>query len=151
MVGVAGTWVSSNRTSWTTWEGFCRRIRRLCGVTDRVQQRLAHKVALRTQGSEKSVRDYITCLKAMMRKIEPLPSLVFQLGTLLRDMKPRVQQLLRVRCSRSHSTKLPEMCDKRATDELSGVTASPADVPASKHGTTAEQISAEPSNETYLE
>ena len=43
------------------------------------------------------------------------------------------------------------MCGKRAADEVSGVTASPADVPAQKHGTTAEQISVEPSNETDLE
>ena len=58
-VGITGTWVRSNRTSWITWEEFCRRIRRWCGVTDRVQQRLAHEVTLTTQGSEESVRDYI--------------------------------------------------------------------------------------------
>ena len=40
------------------------------------------------------MRDYITCLEAMMRKMEPLPSLNFQLGTLHRNMKPRLQQLI---------------------------------------------------------
>ena len=30
----------------------------------------------------------------MMRKMEPLPSLDFQLGTLHRNMKPRLQQLI---------------------------------------------------------
>ena len=43
------------------------------------------------------------------------------------------------------------MCGKRAADEVSGVTASPADFPAPKSGTTSEKISAEPSNETDLE
>ena len=64
-------------------------------MTDRVQQRLAHEIALRTQGPEESVRDYITCLEAMMRKMELLPSLDCQLGTLHRNMKPRLQQLIR--------------------------------------------------------
>ena len=64
-------------------------------MADRVQQRLAHEVALRTQEPEESVRDYITCLETMMRKMEPLPSLDFQLGTLHRNMKPRLQQLIR--------------------------------------------------------
>ena len=40
-VGVAGTWVRSNRMSWITWKEFCHRIRRWCGLTDRVQQRQA--------------------------------------------------------------------------------------------------------------
>ena len=64
-------------------------------MTDRVQQRLAHDVALRTQGPEESVRDFITCLETMMRKMEPLPSLDFQIGTLHRNMKCRLQQLIR--------------------------------------------------------
>ena len=94
-VGVAATWVRSNRSAWSTWEQFTRRIRRWCGVTDHVQQRLAHEVALRTQGPEESVRDYITCLEAMMRRMEPAPSTEFQLATLHRNMKPRLQQLVR--------------------------------------------------------
>ena len=94
-IGVAATWVRSNRSAWSTWEQFTRRIRRWCGVTDHVQQRLAHEVALRTQGPEESVRDYITCLEAMMRRMEPAPSTEFQLATLHRNMKPRLQQLVR--------------------------------------------------------
>ena len=90
-IGVAVTWVCSNRSAWSTWEQFIRRIRRWCGVTDHVQQRLAHEVALRTQGTEESVRDYITCLEAMMRRMEPPPSAEFQLATLHRNMKPRLQ------------------------------------------------------------
>ena len=41
------------------------------------------------------MRDYITCLKAMIRKMETLPSLYFHLGTLHRNIKPRLQQLIR--------------------------------------------------------
>ena len=40
------------------------------------------------------MRDYITCLKAMMRRMEPRPSIEFQLATLHRNMKPRLQQLV---------------------------------------------------------
>ena len=40
--------------------------------------------------------------------------------------------------------KLLEMCGKRAADDVSGVTASPADIPAPKPDTTAEQILVEP-------
>ena len=83
-------------------------------MTDRVQQRLTHEVALRTQGPEESVRDYITCLEAMMRKMEPLTSLDFQLGTLHRNMKPRLQQLIR----RSDFEDLESLLDLAMVAEL---------------------------------
>ena len=90
-IGVAATWVRSNRS---TREQFTRRIRRWCGITEHAQQRLVHEVTLRTQRPEESVRDYITCLEAMMWRIEPPPPIEFQLATLHRNMKPRLQQLV---------------------------------------------------------
>ena len=106
LIGVAATWVRSNRSAWSTREQFTRRIRRWCGITDHVQQRLAHEFALRTQGPEESVRDYITCLEAMMRRIEPPPSIEYQLVTLHRNMKPRLQQRVRRNEFRSIETLL---------------------------------------------
>ena len=94
-IGVAATWVRSNRSTWSTWEQFTRRIRRWCGITEHAQQRLAHEVTLRTQGPEESVRDYITCLEAMMWRIESPPPIELQLATLHRNIKPRLQQLVR--------------------------------------------------------
>ena len=56
-----------------------------------------------------------------------------------------------MRRARGNSEKLPKVCGKRAAGEVSGVTASSAEIRATPPGTAAEQISAEPGNDTDQE
>ena len=56
-----------------------------------------------------------------------------------------------MRRTRGNSEKLPKVCGKCAAGEVSGVTASSAEIPATTPGTAAEQISAEPVNDTDQE
>ena len=53
-----------------------------------------------------------------------------------------------MRRARGNSEKLPKVCGNRAADEVSGVTASSAEIPTTTPSTAAEQISAEPVNDT---
>ena len=92
---IAATWIRSNHQHWNTWTGFCNAIRRWCSMNSRAQQRLAQEVIMRTQGPEEPVRTYATCLDALMLCMEPTPSLELQLDMLHRNMKPRLQQLVR--------------------------------------------------------
>ena len=91
-IGVAATWVPTGppRQPGSNSPGESED-----GAVSPTMCRLAHEVALRTQGPEESVRVYITCLEAMMHRMEPPPSVEFQLATLHRNMKPRLQQLVR--------------------------------------------------------
>ena len=50
---------------------------------------------MRTQGPEEPVRTYATSLEALMLRMDPTPTLELQLDMLHRNMKPRLQQLVR--------------------------------------------------------
>ena len=49
----------------------------------------------RKQGADEAMRDYITCLIAIIRKISPPPSLEQQLDQLHRNLRPQLQAMVR--------------------------------------------------------
>ena len=71
----AATWYRNEKEKWTTWKDFVSAARRWYGTTSGFQQRLIAEANNRTQWREEAVRDYITCLIAISRKISPPPSL----------------------------------------------------------------------------
>ena len=53
------------------------------------------QASARTQGEDELVRDYITCLLVIIRKMEPMPGLETQLDMLHRTLRPGLQRLVR--------------------------------------------------------
>ena len=91
----AATWYRNEKEKWTTWKDFVSAARRWYGTTKGFQQRLIAEANNRTQGGEEAVRDYITCLIAINRKISPPPSLEQQLDQLHRNLRPQLQAMVR--------------------------------------------------------
>ena len=69
--GVAATWFQNNKANWSTWSEFCASARKWYGANRRFQQRILQEATARTQGREEPVRDFITCLLSILKKIEP--------------------------------------------------------------------------------
>ena len=67
----AATWYRNEKEKWLTWQDFLTVARRWYGTTKRYQQRLIAEANNHTQGEDEAVRDYITCLIAIIRKISP--------------------------------------------------------------------------------
>ena len=91
----AATWYRNEKEKWATWQNFVTAARRWYGTTKRYQQRLVAEANNRTQGADEAVRDYITCLVAIIRKISPPPSLEQQLDQLHRNLRPQLQGMVR--------------------------------------------------------
>ena len=91
----AATWYRNEKEKWATWQDFVTAARRWYGTTKRYQQRLVAEANNRTQGADEAVRDYITCLVAIIRKISPPPSLEQQLDQLHRNLRPQLQAMVR--------------------------------------------------------
>ena len=91
----AATWYRNEKEKWATWQDFVTAARRWYGTTKRYQQRLLAEANNRTQGADEAVRDYITCLIAIIRKISPPPSLEQQLDQLHRNLRPQLQGMVR--------------------------------------------------------
>ena len=84
----AATWYRNEKEKWATWQDFLTAARRWYGMTNRYQQRSIAEANNRTQGEDETVKDYITCLIAIVRKISPPPSLEQQLDQLHRNLRP---------------------------------------------------------------
>ena len=82
----AATWYCNDKDNWNTWQDFLT-ARRRYGTTKRYQQRLLTEANNRTQGADEALKDYITCLIAILRKISPPPSLEQQLDRLHRMVR----------------------------------------------------------------
>ena len=67
--GTAATWYRNKKEKWATWQGFLTAVRRWYGTTKRYQQRLIAEANNRTQGEDQTMRDYITCLIAIVPKV----------------------------------------------------------------------------------
>ena len=91
----AATWYRNEKEKWTTWQDFVTAARRRYGTTKRYQQQLVAEANNRTQGADEAVRDYITCLIAIIRKLSPPPSLEQQLDQLHRNLRPQLQAMVR--------------------------------------------------------
>ena len=91
----AATWYRNEKEKWATWQDFLTAARRWYGTTKRYQQRLVAEANNRTQGADEAVRDYITCLIAIVRKISPPPSVEQQLDQLHRNLRPQLQAMVR--------------------------------------------------------
>ena len=89
------TWYRNEKEKWGTWQDFLTAARRWYGTTKRYQQRLIAEANNRTQGEDEVVRNYITCLIAIVRKISPPPSLEQQLDQLHRNLRPQLQAMVR--------------------------------------------------------
>ena len=93
--GVAATWYQNNKANWSTWNEFCASARKWYGANRRFQQRILQEATARTQGKEEPVRDFITCLLSILKKIEPPLPLAHQLDTLHRNLRPDLQRMVR--------------------------------------------------------
>ena len=83
-----------NKANWSTWEEFCASARKWYGANRRFQQRILQEATARTQGREEPVRDFITCLLSIMKKVDaPLP-LAHQLDRLHRNLRPDLQRMV---------------------------------------------------------
>ena len=91
----AATWYRNEKEKWATWQDFVTAARRWYGTTKRYQQRLLAEASNRTQGADEAVRDYITCLIAILRKVSPPPTLEQQLDQLHRNLRPQLQGMVR--------------------------------------------------------
>ena len=91
----AATWYRNEKDKWATWQDFLTAARRWYGTTKRYQQRLLTEANNRTQGADEAVRDYITCLIAILRKMSPAPSQEQQLDQLHRNLRPQLQAMVR--------------------------------------------------------
>ena len=91
----AATLCLNEKDNWNTWQDFLTAARRWSGTTKKYQQRLLTEANNRTQGADEAVRDYITCLVAILRKVSPLPSLEQQLDQLHRNLRPQLQAMVR--------------------------------------------------------
>ena len=95
LTDTAATWYRNEKEKWTTWQDFLTAARRWYGTTKRYQQRLIAEANNRTQGEDELVRDDITCLIAIIRKISPPLSLHQQLDQLHRNLRPQLQAMVR--------------------------------------------------------
>ena len=75
LTDTAATWYRNEKEKWATWQDFLTAARRWYGTTTRYQQRLIAEANNRTRWEDEAVRDYITCLIAIIRKISPHPCL----------------------------------------------------------------------------
>ena len=91
----AATWYQNEKHKWHTWPQFEAAVRRWYGKGKGYQQRLLVEATNRTQGDGEPVRDYITCLVAIMRKMSPPLALSQQLDYLHRNLKPPLQAMIR--------------------------------------------------------
>lgn len=115
----AATWYRNHRDKWTTWQDFVTAARRWYGTSRRYQQRLVAEANSRTQGADEPVRDYLTCLTAIMSKISPPPSLEQQLDQLHRNLRPQLQAMVRRADFRSVEELLELAVDAEQTIECS--------------------------------
>lgn len=91
----AATWYQNEKHKWRTWSQFEVAVRRWYGKGKGYQQRLLVEATNRTQGDGEPVRDYITCLVAIMRKMTPPLELSQQLDYLHRNLRPPLQAMIR--------------------------------------------------------
>ena len=89
--GVARHWCCQERQKWQSWQDFCEDARRCYGVDKRFQRRLRKEAESRSQGRDDPVRDYIVCLRAILRKFDRPSTEERKLELLYDNMLPRLQ------------------------------------------------------------
>ena len=93
--GVAAMWYRNSKATWTTWEGFREEFRYWYGPHRGYQERLLEEAKGRTQGPGESVRDYVTCLLTILKRIEPEPSEERKVDLLHRNLQPELKKMVR--------------------------------------------------------
>lgn len=95
LTGKADTWYAPRKERIHTWEQFKDYIRQWFGAGAAYQRRLLTEAMARTQGSEESVCDYLTCITAITYKMSPRPSEKEELDIAYRNMLPHLQKHIR--------------------------------------------------------
>jgi len=117
--GVAGTWYRNNFMHWRSWEQFRQAALSWYGGNQDYQQRLHQEANARTQGPDELVRDYVTNLTALMRRLVPVPTMQQQLDRLYRNLRPEIKGMIRrdsihdVEALRRSATEAEEILESR--------------------------------------
>ena len=69
--GATANWYRNYEDTWSTWEGFTREFRYWYGPHRGYQERLLEEAKGRTKAPGEKVRDYITNLVTILKRIEP--------------------------------------------------------------------------------
>lgn len=95
LAGVAIQWYRVEHEDWLSWNDFCAAARRTYGVDRTFQQRLEAEANARTQGAEEPVRNYIYCLRAILKRYDRRLPLEKEIDLLHKNMLPDLQLFVR--------------------------------------------------------
>ena len=92
--GQAILWFLNNQSSWNTWEEFLTSFKDRYLPVD-IDDVLTEEIRLRTQGADESVADYVTAIRALMRRRTKEPTPAEQLRVLMKNLRPEVRLYIR--------------------------------------------------------
>lgn len=88
--GVALEWYRDARQNWTHYAQFVAAFRRRYGTAD-LQIELYDEISRRTQGKTERVLDFLTCVKAMLRRLDPPLPFASEISLTKRLLLPEIQ------------------------------------------------------------
>ena len=87
--------MANSNGGWNSWEEFRQAARKWYGAYREYSGEWLQHAERRTQGRDEPARNYITCLIAMLNRLNPPPSMEFQLDLLHRNLRPEVRMIVR--------------------------------------------------------
>lgn len=104
LTGMAYHWFRMERSGWDTWER-CEAAFRSRFADPDLQFYLREAISERVQGPHESVKDFLTCMRGLMIRVDPPMSVEDRLDRVHRNLHPRLQ----VAILRAEVTSLEEL------------------------------------------
>ncbi|XP_023245977.1 uncharacterized protein LOC111643085 [Copidosoma floridanum] len=95
MTGMAATWFRNECDQWISWADFVAEGQEWYGSNEEVQRRLTWDAQMRTQYAGEPVRNFLTQIRNIVRRIQPSWPVERQLDLFHRNMRPELQDRVR--------------------------------------------------------